>query len=157
MLEGFRRPDSGTVRVLGIDPHGAPPAWRARIGVVLQETRHDPYLTVAETLALARGWYPAPLTVDEALAAVGLVDAASRRVLRLSGGQQRRLDVALGLIGQPDVLFLDEPTTGLDPTARRQAWETVRRVRDRGTAGRRSCSQRTTSTKRRRSPTGSWS
>jgi ABC-2 type transport system ATP-binding protein len=133
ILEGFRRPDSGTVRVLGTDPHGAPRAWRARIGVVLQETRHDPYLTVGETLSLARGWYPRPLTVDEALTAVGLVELASRRVLRLSGGQQRRLDVALGLIGRPDVLFLDEPTTGLDPTARRQAWETVRGVRDSGT------------------------
>jgi ABC-2 type transport system ATP-binding protein len=132
MLEGFRRPDSGTVRVLGTDPHGAPPAWRARIGVVLQETRHDPYLTVSETLALAHGWYPRPLTVQQALAAVGLADTATRRVLRLSGGQQRRLDVALGLIGRPDVLFLDEPTTGLDPTARRQAWQTVRSVRDSG-------------------------
>jgi ABC-2 type transport system ATP-binding protein len=132
MLEGFRRPDAGVVRVLGRDPWAAPPHHRARVGVVLQSTAHDPYLTVAETLDLARGWYAGSLPRQELLALVGLADQAGRRVATLSGGQQRRLDVALGLVGRPDVLFLDEPTTGFDPVARREAWDAIRRVRDDG-------------------------
>ena len=132
MLEGFRRPDRGKVRVLGQNPWGAPAAHRARIGAVLQSTAHDPYLTVAETVDLARGWYPDPVPRKELLGVVGLVEQSGRRVAKLSGGQQRRLDVALALVGRPDVLFLDEPTTGFDPAARREAWEALRLVRERG-------------------------
>jgi ABC-2 type transport system ATP-binding protein len=103
------------------------------VGVVLQTTRHDPYLTVAETVDLVRGWYAKPLSTDEVLELVSLDEAAGQRAATLSGGQARRLDVALGLVGEPDLLFLDEPTTGFDPQARREAWDVVRRLRHRGT------------------------
>jgi ABC-2 type transport system ATP-binding protein len=132
ILEGFREPDAGSVRVLGGDPRHASADARARVGVVLQETRHDPYLTVQETVELSAGWYPDPMQVHEVLALVSLSAAAGQRVARLSGGQQRRLDVALGVVGQPELLFLDEPTTGFDPVARREAWQVLRRLRDLG-------------------------
>lgn len=133
VLEGFRRRDAGTVTVLDEDPQRASSAFRTRVGVVLQECRHDPYLSVAETVDLVRGWYPDPLPTAEVLALVALTEAAGRRAATLSGGQQRRLDVALGLVGRPELLFLDEPTTGFDPGARREAWDVVRRMKDRGT------------------------
>jgi ABC-2 type transport system ATP-binding protein len=126
ILEGYRTRDAGEVRVLGSDPQNADPAFKARIGVVLQSTGMDPYLTVAETLELFGGYYPDPRPVEEILALVGLVEKADVRVTKLSGGQQRRLDVAVGLVGDPDLLFLDEPTTGFDPSARRSAWEMIK-------------------------------
>lgn len=133
VLEGFRRRDAGDVTVLGEDPAQESRAFRLRVGVVLQETRHDHYLTLGETVDLVRGWYPDPLPAAEVLEAVSLGDHVRHRVATLSGGQLRRLDVALGIVGRPDVLFLDEPTTGFDPDARRQTWDVVRRLRDRGT------------------------
>jgi ABC-2 type transport system ATP-binding protein len=133
ILEGFRQADAGHVRVLGEDPQKASAGFRQRVGVVLQETRHDPFLTVAETVDLVRGWYARPLATEDVLALVALSDAAGQRVAKLSGGQQRRLDVALGLVGQPELVFLDEPTTGFDPAARRDAWQMLGRLRDRGT------------------------
>jgi ABC-2 type transport system ATP-binding protein len=132
ILEGFRTPTAGSVRVLGEDPAGAGAAWRARIGVVLQESEQDPLLTVRETLRAYAGYYPAPREVEETIALVGLEDQADMRAKRLSGGQQRRLDVGLALIGDPDLLFLDEPTTGFDPSARRAAWGLVAGLRELG-------------------------
>jgi ABC-2 type transport system ATP-binding protein len=125
ILEGFRSRTAGTVRVLGIDPESAPSAWRDRVGVVLQSSVPEPDLTVEETVELYAGFYRRPRPVDEVLALTGLEAQAGMRNRRLSGGQQRRLDVALALVGDPDVLFLDEPTTGFDPAARRAAWETI--------------------------------
>lgn len=133
ILEGFRRRDSGQVSVLGEDPAARSMDFRRRVGVVLQTTRHDPYLTVAETVDLVRGWYRDPLSTEAVLELVSLMPAANQRAATLSGGQQRRLDVALGLVGRPDLLFLDEPTTGFDPSARREAWDVVRRLRETGT------------------------
>lgn len=133
ILEGFRPRDSGSVEVLGEDPAHPSAAFRTRVGVVLQETRHDPYLTVRETVDLVRGWYPDPLSTDEVLDLVSLSEAGRQRTATLSGGQQRRLDVALGLIGRPELLFLDEPTTGFDPAARREAWDVLRRLKHQGT------------------------
>jgi len=132
ILEGYRERDSGEVRVLGFDPATGGAEFRARIGIVLQECGFDPFLTVREMLAMYAGFYPAPRSVDDVVELVGLEEKAASRVRTLSGGQQRRLDLALGLIGDPDLLFLDEPTTGFDPSARRQAWELVRRM---GTLG----------------------
>ncbi len=132
ILEGYRRPSAGEIAVLGEDPQRAGRAWRERIGIVLQSSRPDPYLTVRESLTLFAGYYAAPRPVDETIELVGLEGKAEERVSRLSGGQQRRLDVGLALIGDPDLLFLDEPTTGFDPTARRQAWETIAGLRDLG-------------------------
>ena len=132
ILEGFRRQSSGEVQVLGFDPASADRGFRSRIGIVLQTTGVDPYLTVAEVLELFRGYYPEPRPIDELLELVGLEDQRDQRVKRLSGGQQRRLDVAVGLAGDPELLFLDEPTTGFDPGARRQAWEMVANLRDLG-------------------------
>jgi len=126
ILEGHRQRDSGEVSVFGFDPGKNERAYKERIGIVLQETSVDPYLTVAETVELYRGYYPHPRSVADVLSLVGLADLADRRVRRLSGGQQRRLDVAIGLCGDPDLIFLDEPTTGFDPAARRDAWEMVR-------------------------------
>ena len=132
ILEGFRKRDAGDVRVLGVDPEHADRAWRARIGVVLQEGSAQPELTVRETLALWAAYYPRPRPIDETISLAGLEEKADDRVGRLSGGQRRRLDVALSLIGDPDLVFLDEPTTGFDPVARRAAWEVIAGLRDLG-------------------------
>ncbi len=126
ILEGYRKRSAGEVSVLGHDPARRERAFRERIGIVLQSTGVDPYLTVRETVELHAGYYPRPRDTDEVLAIAGLTDQRDVRVLRLSGGQQRRLDVAVALAGDPELLFLDEPTTGFDPGARRQAWEVVR-------------------------------
>ena len=133
ILEGFRRRDGGEVRVLGVDPAAPTRAWRERIGIVLQACQVEPELTVRESLALFAGCYRAPRPVDEVLALVGLEAVASRRAGKLSGGQQRRLDVGLGLIGDPELLFLDEPTTGFDPSARHQFWDVITNLRQLGT------------------------
>jgi ABC-2 type transport system ATP-binding protein len=133
ILEGFRTADAGDVRVLGEDPASAPLAWRARIGVVLQESAPESGLTVRECLRRHAGYYPSPRPVDETLERVGLLDQANTRAITLSGGQRRRLDVALALAGDPEVLFLDEPTTGFDPSARRAAWDLVDSLREGGT------------------------
>ncbi len=132
IMEGFRSRSGGDVRVLGIDPESAPPAWRDRVGVVLQASVPEPDLTVEETIALYAGFYHRPRPTAEILALTGLEPQAATRNGRLSGGQQRRLDVALALVGDPDVLFLDEPTTGFDPAARRAAWETIANLRELG-------------------------
>jgi ABC-2 type transport system ATP-binding protein len=129
MLEGFRTPTSGSVRVLDTDPATGGTEFRARIGIVLQETGIDPYLSVEEVLRMHASYYPAPRGVDETIEVVGLEEKRGSRVKTLSGGQQRRLDVGLGIIGDPELLFLDEPTTGFDPSARRQAWDVVHRLR----------------------------
>ena len=122
ILEGHRTRSGGEVSVLGFDPGRNEVALKERMGIVLQHTGLEPYLTVAETVDMFRGFYPRPLPLDEVLEVVGLEEQRDRRVRRLSGGQQRRLDVAVGLAGDPELLFLDEPTTGFDPTARRGAW-----------------------------------
>jgi ABC-2 type transport system ATP-binding protein len=132
VLEGYLRPDAGEVSVLGSDPARADRAWRERIGIVLQSCRLDPYLTVRESLELYAGYYSAPRSVEETMDLVGLAAKAAARTGSLSGGQQRRLDVGMALIGDPELLFLDEPTTGFDPSARRQAWETIAGLRDLG-------------------------
>jgi ABC-2 type transport system ATP-binding protein len=126
ILEGHRKRSGGDVSVLGHDPGRGGRALKERIGIVLQETGVEPYLTVAEVVDLFRGYYPDPLPVDEIVDLVGLADKRDTRVSKLSGGQQRRLDVAIGLAGNPDLLFLDEPTTGFDPSARRGAWKIVK-------------------------------
>jgi ABC-2 type transport system ATP-binding protein len=132
ILEGFRRRTSGEVRVLGVDPQDGDRAWRARLGIVLQEGQAQPELTVRETLALWSAYYPRPRPVDETIELAGLEQKAVDRVGRLSGGQRRRLDVALALIGDPDLIFLDEPTTGFDPVARHAAWKVIAGLRDLG-------------------------
>jgi ABC-2 type transport system ATP-binding protein len=132
ILEGYRTRDGGEVSVLGEDPARAGLDWRERIGVVLQSSAMYPNLTVAEHLQLFAGYYAQPRDADEVIRLVGLVDKGSARVRTLSGGQKRRLDLALGLIGDPEVLFLDEPTTGFDPAARRAAWEVIRSLRSLG-------------------------
>jgi len=132
ILEGYRRRGGGEVSVLGEDPENADRAWRERIGIVLQSCRLDPYLTVRESLELYAGYYSAPRPVGEVVELVGLGAKADVRTGGLSGGQQRRLDVGMALIGDPELLFLDEPTTGFDPSARRQAWEAIAGLRDLG-------------------------
>jgi ABC-2 type transport system ATP-binding protein len=132
ILEGYRRRSGGEVAVLGVDPAHADAAWRSRIGVVLQESQPEAELTVRECLSLYAGYYPAPRPVAETLELVGLSGRAGARCGSLSGGQQRRLDVALALIGDPELLFLDEPTTGFDPSARRSAWEVIAGLRSLG-------------------------
>jgi ABC-2 type transport system ATP-binding protein len=132
ILEGYRRRTGGEVEVLGEDPGSAGRAWRERIGIVLQSCRLDPYLTVRESLELFAGYYRAPRPVDEVIEVVGLGEQADSRARRLSGGQQRRLDVGMALVGDPDLLFLDEPTTGFDPAARRQAWDAISGLRELG-------------------------
>ena len=127
ILEGYRERTAGEVSVLGHDP-GDEPELKARIGIVLQSTGVDPYLTVRETVDLYAGYYPSPQAVDEVIDLVGLAEKADTRVNKLSGGQQRRLDVAVALAGDPELLFLDEPTTGFDPNARRNAWEIVKNL-----------------------------
>jgi ABC-2 type transport system ATP-binding protein len=135
VLEGFRTRDAGRAEVLGIDPgaRAKARALRERVGLVLQDIAVEPYLTVRETVARNAGYYPAPRDVDEVIALVGLAGQARQKVRVLSGGQQRRLDLALGMIGDPELLFLDEPTTGFDPSARRGAWQIVRALREAGT------------------------
>ncbi len=133
ILEGFIAPTTGTVRVLGVDPRRGGRRWRARIGLVLQSTSLDAELTVRDTLNVFAGLYPAPRPVGEVLELVDLADDAETRVGALSGGQRRRVDVAIGIIGRPEVLFLDEPTTGLDPEARRRAWTAVQNLTATGT------------------------
>jgi ABC-2 type transport system ATP-binding protein len=132
ILEGYRKRSGGEVSVLGEDPEHAGREWRERIGIVLQSCRLDPYLTVRESLALYAGYYDHPRPIDETIELVGLAGKAGARASALSGGQQRRLDVGMALIGDPELLFLDEPTTGFDPSARRQAWETIAGLRDLG-------------------------
>jgi ABC-2 type transport system ATP-binding protein len=128
ILEGHRTRTSGEVRVLGHDPAHGDRAMRERIGIVLQSTGVEQYLTVREVVALQAGYYPRPRSVDEVIDLVGLSEQAGRRVGKLSGGQLRRLDLALALAGDPELLFLDEPTTGFDPSARRQAWDMLREL-----------------------------
>jgi ABC-2 type transport system ATP-binding protein len=132
ILEGYRERDGGEVAVLGTDPAKPTRAWRERVGIVLQQCNMPPELTVRETLEQYAGYYAAPLDVDETIAHVGLQDKTDSRVSRLSGGQRRRLDVGVALVGDPELLFLDEPTTGFDPSARRQAWSLIAGLRDLG-------------------------
>jgi ABC-2 type transport system ATP-binding protein len=133
ILEGHRRRDGGDVRVLGADPATAGRQWRARIGVVLQTATDAADLSVAEMVRHVAGFYPQPRPVDEVLELTGLRDRAKHRIRTLSGGQRRRVDVALGIVGRPELLFLDEPTTGFDPEARRQFWDLIRTVTAEGT------------------------
>jgi ABC-2 type transport system ATP-binding protein len=132
ILEGYRRRDGGSVSVLGIDPARAPREWRARIGVVLQSSAMYENLSVRESLALFGGYYESPRPVDEVIGVVGLEEKAHTLVRKLSGGQRRRLDFGLALVGDPELIFLDEPTTGFDPAARRAAWRTIRSLRGLG-------------------------
>ena len=135
ILEGFRSKDAGIVEVLGVDPgNRRTQRWlRSQMGIVLQELAVEPFLSVRQVLTRSAGFYPHPRPVSEVLDMVGLPGKASARVKTLSGGQQRRLDVGLGIIGQPDLLFLDEPTTGLDPSGRRATWELIRQLGSEGT------------------------
>ena len=126
ILEGYRRRDGGEVQVLGVDPANAGLDWRSRIGVVLQSSAMYENLTVAEQLAQFAGYYERPRPVDEVIELIGLEEKRDTRARRLSGGQRRRLDLGLALVGDPELIFLDEPTTGFDPGARRRAWETIR-------------------------------
>jgi len=132
ILEGYRKRDSGEVEVLGTDPARAGGDWREQIGVVLQSSAMYETLTPTEMLRLFAGYYREPRPVDEVIELVGLEEKRDERVRRLSGGQRRRLDLGLALIGDPELIFLDEPTTGFDPAARRRAWETIRGLRGLG-------------------------
>ena len=132
ILEGHRKRSAGDVRVLGVDPEHADRAWRSRVGVVLQSSRVEPQLSVRECLELYAGYYPAPRSVQEVIELVGLKKRSEVRCGLLSGGQQRRVDVGLALIGDPELVFLDEPTTGFDPSARRTAWEMIDGLRKLG-------------------------
>jgi ABC-2 type transport system ATP-binding protein len=133
ILEGYRRRDHGDVSVLGVDPAHGGLEWKARLGIVLQTCGQSGLLTVREHLRQFAGFYPRPRDVDEVIAAVGLEAQAKLRTSKLSGGQQRRVDVAMGIIGRPELLFLDEPTTGFDPEARREFWELIRGLKAEGT------------------------
>jgi ABC-2 type transport system ATP-binding protein len=132
ILEGYRPRDGGTVEVLGFDPERSERRFRERIGVVLQSAEPWPNLTPRETLAMFAGYYPHPRDVDEVVELVGLEDKRDARVKTLSGGQKRRLDLGLALVGDPQLVFLDEPTTGFDPAARRTAWGMIRSLRSLG-------------------------
>jgi ABC-2 type transport system ATP-binding protein len=125
ILEGYRHRDAGQIQVLGLDPGTQRGRLKPRMGIVLQSTGVESYLTVAETVTMYSTYYPRPRPVDEVLELVGLAAKRDSRVVKLSGGQQRRLDVAIALAGDPELLFLDEPTTGFDPSARREAWQVV--------------------------------
>jgi ABC-2 type transport system ATP-binding protein len=133
ILEGYRDRTAGSVSVLGVDPQTAGREWRGRLGMVLQSTGESDNVTVREQVAHFARLYPHPRDVDETIAAVGLAEKANTRIKALSGGQQRRVDVALGVIGRPELLFLDEPTTGFDPEARREFWELIRGLKREGT------------------------
>lgn len=133
ILEGYRDRTAGEAWVLGVDPSTRPRAWRAQLGIVLQTSRDLTDLTVSEAVRHFAGYYADPRDPDEVIEAVGLTEKASARSTDLSGGQRRRLDVALGIIGRPNVLFLDEPTTGFDPEARRQFWALIEALKDEGT------------------------
>ncbi|MFI5079558.1 MAG: ABC transporter ATP-binding protein [Streptosporangiales bacterium] len=128
ILEGYRTRDGGEVAVLGYDPGRQRVPLKRKIGIVLQSTGVEPYLTVSETVRMYAGFYPDPRPVDEVIGLVGLEEKRNSRVSKLSGGQQRRLDVAIALAGNPELLFLDEPTTGFDPSARREAWEVIKNL-----------------------------
>ncbi len=132
ILEGYRARDSGEVAVLGHDPASAPRSLRERIGVVLQQSELTPLLTVHEVHRLFAGYYEQPRDVDEVIRLVGLDEKRGARVKTLSGGQKRRLDLGVALVGDPDLVFLDEPTTGFDPAARRTAWDLIRTLRSLG-------------------------
>jgi ABC-2 type transport system ATP-binding protein len=132
ILEGYRQRDAGEVRVLGFDPGRAERAFRERIGVVLQQSELWPILTVREVHRVFAGYYSHPRDVDEVVELVGLAEKRDQQVKSLSGGQKRRLDLGVALVGDPDLVFLDEPTTGFDPAARRNAWALVRSLRDLG-------------------------
>jgi ABC-2 type transport system ATP-binding protein len=133
ILEGYRDRDGGEVEVLGEDPVHATTEWRERVGVVLQSSSLYPNLTVRESLRVFGGYYASARDPDELIEIVGLTDKADARCRTLSGGQKRRLDLGLALVGNPELVFLDEPTTGFDPGARRAAWETIRNLRSLGT------------------------
>jgi ABC-2 type transport system ATP-binding protein len=133
ILEGYRERDAGEVEVLGEDPQRADRTWRERLGVVLQSSSLYPSLTVRESLRVFGGYYANPRDPDDVIEIIGLTDKADARCRTLSGGQKRRLDLGLALIGNPELVFLDEPTTGFDPGARRAAWETIRNLRSLGT------------------------
>ncbi len=133
ILEGYRARDGGTVEVLGSDPEQSGTQWRERIGVMLQSSSLYPNLTVRESLATFAGYYASPRDPREVIEIVELTEKANARVRTLSGGQQRRLDLGLALVGNPELLFLDEPTTGFDPGARRTAWQTISNLRALGT------------------------
>jgi ABC-2 type transport system ATP-binding protein len=128
ILEGYRDRSAGAVSVLGHDPAKREKALKQRVGIVLQSTGIDPFLTVTETIEMYAGYYPSRRPTDEVIEVVGLAEKRDTRVNKLSGGQQRRLDVAIALAGDPEMLFLDEPTTGFDPGARRNAWEVVKNL-----------------------------
>jgi ABC-2 type transport system ATP-binding protein len=132
ILEGYRRRSAGEVEVLGFDPERGERSFRERIGIVLQSAGVDRELTVEEIVGLFGGYYPHPRDVGDVVDLVGLGEKRTARVKTLSGGQQRRLDLALGIVGDPDLIFLDEPTTGFDPSARRRSWELVDSLRDLG-------------------------
>jgi len=132
ILEGYRKRTAGDALVLGADPGHPTRAWRERIGLVLQECELDPALTVRELVTLFAGFYPSPRPVDETIGLVGLADKRDARVGTLSGGQRRRVDVAVGIIGDPELVFLDEPTTGFDPSARRDAWNMIEGLQELG-------------------------
>jgi ABC-2 type transport system ATP-binding protein len=132
IMEGYRDRTSGEISVLGHDPAQGEKDFKQRIGIVLQETGVEPFLTVAEAVELYRGYYPNPRPLDEIIEVVGLGEKRDTRILKLSGGQQRRLDVAIGLAGDPELLFLDEPTTGFDPAARRNAWAMIENLKSLG-------------------------
>jgi len=133
ILEGFRKRDAGSVEVLGVDPARAPLSWRNRVGVVLQGTGEFDELKVGEVVRHFARFYPDPADPAEVIEQVGLSEKADARTHTLSGGQKRRLDVALGIVNRPELLFLDEPTTGFDPAARREFWELIRGLRESGT------------------------
>ncbi|WP_456074180.1 ABC transporter ATP-binding protein [Kribbella turkmenica] len=133
ILEGYRRADQGEIRVLGVDPARGDRVWRSRLGIVAQTSRDEAELSVAELVHHFAGYYPNPRDPDEVIASVGLTEKRRTRTRKLSGGQRRRLDVALGMVGNPELLFLDEPTTGFDPEARRQFWTLIENLRTAGT------------------------